>query len=32
MGRLFRSVTQQYLAQELLSLKLKVEGPSEGVI
>jgi uncharacterized membrane protein len=32
MGRLFRSLTQQYLAQELLSLKLKVEGPSEGVI
>jgi uncharacterized membrane protein len=32
MGRLFRSVTQQYLAQELLSLKLKVEAPSEGVV
>ena len=25
-GRLFRSVTQQFLAQEAASLKLKVEG------
>jgi len=25
-GRLFRSITQQYLAQEVASLKLKVEG------
>lgn len=28
LGRLFRSVTQRYLAQEVAALKLEVEGPT----
>jgi hypothetical protein len=31
-GRLFRSVTQRYLAQETAALKLEVEGNQRGSI